>query len=99
MANLPSEAFGLLQPQGARKRFPCLFGLISHLQEHLFDVDNSQRLGSPAEIFVQYDELPDRDLVGFDTRAADSKERVHVANEARATAGGSSIDLLRMCGT
>jgi hypothetical protein len=55
--------------------------MIPHLHEHLFDVDNSKRPLSPTEIFVQYDELSDRDFVGFDTRSADGKERVHVADE------------------
>jgi hypothetical protein len=54
--------------------------LILQLLEHLFDVDNAKRLLSPAEIFVQYDKLPDRDLVSLDGTLL-CMEGAHVCDE------------------
>jgi hypothetical protein len=60
--------------------------LIPHLQEHVLHVDNSKRPVSPAEIFIPYDELLDRDLVGFDTVPPTAKN-AHVADEVASDGG------------
>jgi hypothetical protein len=54
--------------------------VIPHLQEHLFHISDSKRPFPPAEIFVQYDELADRDLVTLD-QVRFGKVGVHVADK------------------
>jgi hypothetical protein len=54
--------------------------VIPHLQEHLLHVGNSKRPLSPKGIFVQRDELADRDLIGLDG-ALLGDERAHVADK------------------